>query len=245
MSTVKSKRGQSPKCRGPKGYDFGSSVHCLLMASFDFVDALSKADIFACAYGLNCNNVLSIALPEVFLVGNRAIPGISFKPQNDGAAHWVLNLDLQTPFVCSITQLDDGVDTAMVAMILALFLKGFEHDIRDELTTAQGLACDELAIQICNTRDLPGGMDKYIKPAVEDQVCAVTRPTDPADTTTPTIIICRDDIASCWKAGHRKGGNMQLLVGLSLVEIAYRLFKGEVDLESLRPKIVGIVRKII
>ncbi len=174
---------------------------------------------------------------------HRACSGISFKPQNDGAAHWVLDLQLQTPFLCSITQLDDGADTATAAMILTLFLKGFEQNIREEFTTSQGLAIDELAIQICNTRDLPRDIDNYFKPAVEDQVCVVTRPTDPSDRNVPTIVICREDIASRWVAGRRGGGSMQTLIGMSLNEIAYRLFGGEVDLESLRPKIVGLVRK--
>lgn len=176
---------------------------------------------------------------------HRVVPDISFKPKSDGAAHWVLNLDLQTPFLCSITQLDDGTDTATAAMILALFLKGFEVEIREELTTGVRVACDEIPIQICNTRDLPDGFEKYLGPSVKSDVCAVTRPTDMADTVVPTIVICRDDIAENWGAGKRKGSAMQMLVGISLAEIAYRLFKGEVDMETLRPKIVGIVRRTI
>jgi hypothetical protein len=128
-------------------------------------------------------------------------------------------------------------------MILALFLKGFEQDIREELTTGQGLAINELAIQICNVRDLPDELDEYVKPAIEDQECAVTRPSDPFDNNAPTIVICREDIANRWTAGKRGGGSMQVLIGLTLIEIAYRIFRGEVDLESLHPKIVGLVRQ--
>jgi len=192
--------------------------------------------------------ISTIQLSDIADLGDglhRACPGLSFKPQEDGAAHWVLELDLGTPFLCSITQLDNGADTAIAAMILAVFLKGFEQDIREELTTAQGIATREIAIQVCNTRDLPDGMEKYIRPIVDDQVCAVTRTTDPTDKTTPTIVICREDIGSQWNAGMRGGGSVQLLIGLTLVEIVYRLFGGEVDLESLRPKIAGLVRKTL
>jgi tetratricopeptide (TPR) repeat protein len=169
--------------------------------------------------------------------------GISFKPQHDGAAHWVLDLDLQTHLLFSITLFDNGVDTATAAMLLVLFLKGFEQSIREELTTAQQFPINELTIQILNTRSLPRDMDKYFKPAIEDEVCVVTRPTALAAQNVPTIVICREDIASNWKAGKRDGGSMQMLIGLTLTEIVYRLFEREVALESLRPKIVELVRK--
>lgn len=175
----------------------------------------------------------------------RLCPGLSYKPQNDGAAHWVIELELGSPFICSITQADAGADTATASMILALFLKGFESDIRGELATAQGLAIHELAIQIFNTRNMPEHMLKHIDSAIEDQECIVTRTTDPSDKTTPTIVVCREDIASHWNAGKNHGGSMQSLIGLTLVEIVYRLFGGEVDLDSLRPKIVELVRKTL
>ena len=170
-------------------------------------------------------------------------PGLSFKPQQDGAAHWVIELNLQTPLLCTITQLDDGVDTAIAAMILALFLKGFEDKIREEITTAQGMATNELYINICNIRDVPKDIEGFMKPALESQVCAVTRPSNPLDSTAPTVVVCREDIANNWAPGHRGGGSMQILIGLTLVEIVYRLFAGEVDLDSLNPKIVELVRE--
>ncbi len=190
----------------------------------------------------------ALRLPDIAVLGDglhRACPGLSFKPLDDGAAHWVVELDLGTPFLCTITQMDDGTDTATAAMILAVFLKGFEQDIRDELFTAEGIATSEINVQIFNTRDLPQIIEKQIDSTLDDQVCVVTRPTNPTDKTTPTIVICRDDIASNWSAGMRGSGSMQILIGYTLVELVYRLFGGEVDLESLRPKIVGLVRKTL
>jgi hypothetical protein len=54
----------------PKGYDFGSEATVLMVGSPGFMSALSRADIFACAYGYVYSKELQTGVPNISLVGS-------------------------------------------------------------------------------------------------------------------------------------------------------------------------------
>lgn len=190
----------------------------------------------------------SLTMSDVVYIGDqisRAFPVFSFKPHSDGAAHWVVRLDFSTPVTCSIQQIDDRVETSLVVMFLALFLKGFEQEIQQSIILSPVLPQNEIAITVISlsehkqliseSTDIPDGLP-----------CVVTRPTNPKDPSrVPTHVIYRDDISSKWHAGQRRGSELQSLFGMTLLEIVYQLFEGAVDLKSIQPSIVSVVRRSI
>jgi len=171
------------------------------------------------------------------------IAGLHFKPQSDGAL-WVVALDLQQPVILTITCLDARVETFTAATLLALFFKGFERSIAEILAVPQ-IPRQELDIHVCNIESMPSDMRPYFPPNFT--TCAVTRPTQPPKEGgyVPTFVVCHEDIGRQWRAGTGSVSAVQLLLGETLVEVAYQLLKGDVDLDVLKPKIVGIVRKTV
>ncbi len=172
---------------------------------------------------------------------------VYFKPFADGAAHWTLQLELTSPVILSVTQLDDRVDTALVAMLLVLFLKCFETQLQEEIFGSMHVERRELVIMVVNRdevlaqniplNEVDGGMDS---------VAQVTRPTQPeSEEQVPTIIICRNDISDSWRPDVEGEAGLQLLLGLTLSEVIFQLVKGRVDLEELTPKILAVVRRTL
>jgi tetratricopeptide (TPR) repeat protein len=176
---------------------------------------------------------------------HKNIDGISFKPRVDGSSNWTVELSGKNPVSFTIAQIDNENDSAICAMILALFLKGFEKDIEYQFASDEGFFCNEISIQICSASELTGTTEEMIRPALRDAPCTVSSLSDISDLETPTIIFCREDIAESWEAGTGKGSSIQLLIGLTLTEIAYRLLGGEVERETLRPKVLEILRKTV
>lgn len=187
----------------------------------------------------------SLTLQQIVAVGDRlhnASRGIHFKPHTDGAAHWVLALDIGNKLICTISSLDDRTDTTLATTLLVLFLKGFEDTIREIVPRVQQMP-EELTILVVNVLEIPPDLKQYL-PSDWDHPCAVTRPTRPGDAV-PTIVFCAGDIAQKWQAGVGTGNALQVLLGLTLVEVLYQLLRGEVDMETLRPKILAVVSDTI
>lgn len=190
----------------------------------------------------------SLTLHDMVYLGDRifrASTDISFKPYDDGASHWVIRLKFARPVTCSIQQIDDRVDTALVSMFLALFLKGFEHEIQQDIILSSTLPQNELAIGVIRLDEFREMIDSSMDFSPE-LPCSVSRPTNPKDPQrVPTFVICREDISNRWHAGQKRGSALQTLFGLTLLEVVYQLFEGAVDMESLRPSIVSVVRRSI
>jgi hypothetical protein len=79
-----------------------------------------------------------------------------------------------------------------------------------------------------------------------DHHSAVSRSTDlRSDATAPICVFTRSDLTEAWLAGVGRGGPGQILFGEVLVELIFHLLAGEVELDLLSPKIVGVVRQTI
>ncbi len=199
---------------------------------------------------------LLVSLPKDFVqmedlvaIGDQLherVEGVHFKPYSDGSGHWVVSLKFTQSVICSITTMDDRIDTSIAAALLAFFLKGFEKDIQDDIILAEKLGQDEVSVFVGNVEAAPEDIKKYLLPSLKEQTCAVSTPTRPTtDLSVPTYVFCRSDIAEQWHAGSGRASSMQLLLGLALREIVYRLFRGEVELDTLHPKVIQVVRKTV
>jgi hypothetical protein len=56
----------------PKGVDFGSEAHALLVGSMDFVSELQGSNIFGIGYGITFSEKLNAQLPQVSFLGEHA-----------------------------------------------------------------------------------------------------------------------------------------------------------------------------
>ncbi|WP_437634660.1 DUF4062 domain-containing protein [Sorangium sp. So ce854] len=188
---------------------------------------------------------------DIIALGERLfsqIPSISFKPRPDGSVHWVVRLDLAVPVTCSVQQVDDGTDSALVATLFVLFLKGFQDEIQRQVVLASSLSRREIAVDVMGVATFREHVtkDPQFRLPDGDAPCVVSRPTNPKDPQrVPTVVVCRDDISRHWHAGQRRGSAIQVLFGLTLVEIVWQLFEGQIDMEVLRPRIVSVVQKSI
>ncbi len=191
----------------------------------------------------------SLRLVDLVALGdelNSGIEGLHFKPQSDGAAHWVLRVRLDEPAILSITSLDERADTSVAALLLVSFLKGFEKESQNEIVLANKIGRREVTVQVANLEEMPEDIRNAFPPDVSEKVCSVTRPTDTAgDHDVPTLVICRSDISAHWEAERGKASAVQTLLALSLAEIVFQLFKGQVEMETLYPKIIDVIKKTI
>lgn len=188
-------------------------------------------------------------LEDLAEVGDRLHEGISdihFKPYDDGSGHWVLYLNIGRSVVCSISTLDGRVDSSVAALLIAVFLKGFEKEIEAELFSSTAAARSEIAIEVANIESAPPAIRSYVSPILSHQACAITRATDPKSSDqVPVFVFCRDSIQGEWRLEPGKGSALHLLLGLTLVEVVFQLLNGEIETAVLEPKIVNLVRKIV
>lgn len=194
--------------------------------------------------GLTIKSIVEIA-EEL----SEQIDGLYVKPRQDGSLHITLRLDFDTPVICTVGQLDDRTDIALTTLVLALLLKGLEREIQTELLLVERVPRSEVSIQMVNVDELVRqiGPTLLTRAGLElpmREACSVTRASQPiSEGQIPLITICRGDLADGWQPGYRKGGSLQVLLGLVLIEFVHFLFGGDVDLETIRPKIVSVVQK--
>lgn len=176
---------------------------------------------------------------------SKKINGLTYKPRPGGGGHWVLTLSLREKVICSINQLDDSVDTTMAAMFIAFFLKGFEEKIVSEILVGVTPTRRELNVMVANIAEMPEDIRSFVSPHLNGNFCAVTRPTSPDDDTAPTLVSCEEHIGDNWGVGEGRGGALQSILGLTLLELVYSMAHGEIELETLKPKIVSVIRETI
>jgi hypothetical protein len=188
-------------------------------------------------------------LEDLAEVGDRLHEGMSdvhFKPYNDGSGHWVLYLNVGRKVICSISTLDGRVDSSVAALLLAVFLKGFEKEIQAELLSTTEVARSEISIEVANIESAPPEIRPYVSPTLSHQACAVTRATDPKSSDqVPVFVFCRAGIQDEWRLEPGKGSALHLFLGLTLVELVFQLLNGEIETAVLEPKIVNLVRKAV
>lgn len=192
----------------------------------------------------------SLSLADLVKIARRLshrVPYISFRAHEDGAAHWAIETKIGRPVVITISQMDDKADVFLVSLCISLMFLAFSEDISEEVLVGVEPTRSEASFQIGNYNEIKKlvPLDKIGLDVMEDTI-VVTRATDPKnDPSMPIVIITRDDITQDWTLGTGKGNSGQIMFGKALIELVYHLFEGEISLESLRPKIVSVVRKTI
>lgn len=159
---------------------------------------------------------------------------------------WYVSLRFDGPVMITLTQMDDERHSALACLVLALFLKGFEDDFRKELFGGISLR-PELEISVTDVSSAPIDIQDIIRGPMGTSPCQSSRPVSIADDdpTIPTYIFLNGDIFADMTVGEGRGGALQILIGLTAFEAAYRLLNGQVDAETLRPKLVRLVRNSI
>ena len=172
------------------------------------------------------------------------IPELHYKAHTDGSPHWVFTLGLRQPVICSLTALDNDSETALVCAMLMLFLKGFEAEIQERIIETGTISRREIQIYVANAEHLPDSVTAFVQPHLKDTFCTVTRPTYPGDLdVVPTVVCFRPGITRMDKRQHGEASELPVLFGETLLEVVFQLFKGEIEVEVLTPKIVRLVRQ--
>lgn len=172
-------------------------------------------------------------------------PHIHFKPSPDGSANWTFSVRINDkPCLFSVSVLDDRVDTNVVALLLTIFLVAFNNTI-DQILNLGFITRSEINVVIVNSEEAIRNIPILKEESALEEIVTVSRAAHPkVYRDTPIIVFCRD-ISCHWRGGTGRSSALQTLYGLFLKEVAYMLLDGEVENESLRPKIVEVVRKTI
>jgi tetratricopeptide (TPR) repeat protein len=174
----------------------------------------------------------------------RTMPGLYARTTPDGGTHWLVILNLPAETAITITPLDNEKDSELACLLIALFLKGFEGEMAADIFAGIPLR-SELVLAITDIKSAPQEVQDEVRPSLGDRPCQVSRPTDMEsdDGSMPTYIFLSTGFSSNVKVGEGKGGPMQILFGFVIAEVAYRLMRGQVDLEVITPKLVELVRR--
>jgi tetratricopeptide (TPR) repeat protein len=181
---------------------------------------------------------------ELGLAIAEKLDDIHYKPRSSGAPHWVFTLGFVEPVICSVSAIDDEVETAVICTLITLFLKGFEGDIQEKIMPGAVALAREVRMSVGSSVSLPESLPEFRSKLVE-LPCIVTRPTRPMEDPVPTFVFFREGISKDWAPGSGKVSALQILLGETLVEFVFQLFRGEVELEVLRPKMVSLLRRTI
>jgi hypothetical protein len=180
----------------------------------------------------------------------RAISGSSHdiytREERDGTRVWTVVLELRRRVAVSIACMDNSAETNTAAFALAVFAKAFEHELSSELI-GDADTSDELLIQVGHIDRVPKEMRSLLEgtlgigETLREQHCAVTRPTDFASPV-PTAVFVNSSFFDALSFGEGSAGSLQMLFAFSLIEIAYQLLRGQVELDAIQPKITSLVR---
>ena len=192
----------------------------------------------------------TLRLSDIVDVGEliaRSDPNISFRAQSDGAAHWNLEVSFGKPTIISVVQVDDRSDVSLIALSLTLLLAAFSHDIFEDVLSSAAPERDWASIHVCNYDEarelLP--LEK-IGLSSEPVGCAVTRAADvKTDRETPILVITNENLTNEWLVGSGSANIGQRVFANVLAELVFHLQAGEVEVETLYPKIAQVVANTI
>jgi hypothetical protein len=170
------------------------------------------------------------------------------RQEDDGALTWTIVLSLGERTTISIMALDDSAAAMIACLILATFVKVFERELSKDLLGGNP-GINELTICVGDWQKAPDdlrlmGEEMKIAEALEEQSVAATRPVKFEDGA-PTYVLLGNSFLDELTFGEGKGGSLQVLLGLVLVELTFQLLRGEVDADAIRPKVVSIVRRTL
>jgi len=200
---------------------------------------------------------LSMAVPPATLtmgdivdVGEhltRTTREISFRAHPDGAAHWVINMPLGKSVIVTISQLDDRPDVSLITLCIALVLISYGPDIYEDVLSRVPPIRNEAYIQVSNFDEAKELLPlENIGLSSLNEGCEVTRATDiKTDTGAPIFVVTSNTLTEEWLVGLGKGNSGQELFAKVLVELVYHLQSGEIELESLYPKVITVIKKTI
>jgi len=169
--------------------------------------------------------------------------------RQDGASQlWTVVLNLGRRVVVSIVSMDDTPETALACSALAMFLKSFELELNRELID-DSAALDEAQIFIGHIDHFPDDVRKSIESlgiteTLQNAQVAVTRPSH-FDKGVPTWVVLSPTFNEKIIFGKGTGGSLQMLFGQVLTELTFQLLGKEVESETIRPKVVSLVRRTI
>lgn len=212
------------------------SQHSKMMAAAMVLGFLSPAHL-TCADMVEFSETLAKEFDHIYFV-----------PHGDGASHWTIGLEFSSPAMATIQQLDDRMETGIVAGMLALMLKGLETEIQERIIVSRELKRHEVVITVIEFTELKRMIPEATNLIGDfmDHPCVVSRPVNFEDEHYPmTNVICRRDIVEKFGIGSRRGSALQLLFGETLLEVLLQLFQGDIEMEILRPKLVSVVRSTI
>ena len=192
----------------------------------------------------------TLRLSDIVDVGEliaRSDLSISFRAQSDGAAHWNLEVSFGKPTIISVVQIDDRSDVSLIALSLTLLLAAFSHDIFEDVLSSAAPERDWASIHVCNYDEarelLP--LEK-IGLSSEPVGCAVTRAADvKTDRETPILVITNENLTNEWLVGSGSANIGQRVFANVLAELVFHLQAGEVEVETLYPKIAQVVANTI
>ena len=200
---------------------------------------------------------MSMALPsgvmrlsDVVGVGeiiSRKYEQVSFRANQDGAAHWTVQVMLGCPVIVSVVQIDDQPEVSIVTLCVSLALVAFAEEIFEHVLSTKEPQRIEANVQICSYSEarqlLP--LEK-VGLTSEPESCAVTRATDvAADSGAPILVITSDTLTEKWLPRLGDGTSGQMLFARVLVETIFHLQAGEVEAESLYPKVAQLISRTI
>ena len=178
------------------------------------------------------------------LIGRRH-RDVSFRASGDGAAHWTIQLQLGEPVVLSVVQIDEQPDVSLISLCLVLMLIAYSPDIFEDILAGTPPQRNVGCLNVCSYREARElfPLDR-IGLLSEPDGCVVTRSTEVAtDPRAPILAITSDALTRDWLPRAGEVGNGQTMFGMVLMELIVHLQAGEIEMESLYPKIAHLVRK--
>ena len=194
----------------------------------------------------------TLGLSDIVDVGeiiSRQHHNISFRANTDGSAHWTIKLSFGIPVIVSLSQVDDRSDVSLISLCIILVLVAFSRDIYEEVLAGISPKRSSANIQIMNYGEahkiLPLAQSGLV---TEPDGCAVTRATDiTSDASVPIVVITSDTVTSDWLPGSASvsGNYGRIMFGEVLAELVFHLQCGEIETESLYPKVAHLISKSI
>lgn len=177
----------------------------------------------------------------------RHVGDIFAREDADGSRAWTVVFGWKRRVVLSVFPLDDSPATSLACFVLSVFSKAFEIELEDELI---GFESDvsELLVQVSAYDLMPADMKELAAKSLglgdilSEQPCAVSRPAA-FNVISPTIVFLAPSFLADVSVQGRGGSALEVLLGLTLTELVFQMLRGQVEIDSLRPKIVSLVRR--
>lgn len=176
-----------------------------------------------------------------------SVDDVFVREEGDGSRIWTVVLNLGRRVIVTISSLDETPETSLASFALAMFIKAFQDELGKELVGG-GAGVDELRIHIGHFDHMPEDVRRLanqnlgLGDMLAKQACAVSRPSD-FEEASPALVFLSSAFFEGISFGEGRGGSLQILFGLTLVELTFQLLRGQVEMEVIRPKVISLVRR--